>query len=94
MGGKSNSIKTIFATVFPSIKMIHSTNTQIRQLAVHYVGNKSLDEGVELSEAVMDQPDDDTVEALLKYFLSSIKGEEIYEFCHDSDLELNELFSF
>ena len=74
--------------------MIHSTNTQIRQLAVHYVGNKSLDEGVELSEAVMDQPDDDTVEALLKYFLSSIKGEEIYEFCHDSDLELNELFSF
>ena len=74
--------------------MIHTTNTQIRQLAVHYVGNKSLDEGVELSESVMDQPDDNTVEALLKYFLSSIKGEELFEFSHNSDLDLNELYSY
>jgi len=74
--------------------MIHSINTQIRQLAVHYVGNKSLEEGIEFSESVMEQPDDATIEALLKYFLSSIKGEELFEFYHESDLELNELFSF
>ena len=46
--------------------MIHSLNTQIRQLAVHYVGNKSLEEGIEFSESVMEQPDDATIEALLK----------------------------
>ena len=49
--------------------MIHSLNTQIRQLAVHYVGNKSLEEGIEFSESVMEQPDDATIEALLKYFI-------------------------
>ncbi len=74
--------------------MIHTTSTQIRQLTIHFVGNKSLEEGIEFSEGALEQPDDDTVEALLKYFLSSIKGEEIYEFMHESDLELNELYNF
>ncbi len=74
--------------------MIHSINTQIRQLAIHFVGNKSLEDGIELSESVIEQPDDKTIEALMKYFLSSIKGEELYEFNHESDLELNELFSY
>lgn len=76
------------------ITMIHTINTQIRQLAVHFIGNQSLEEGIEFSESVIEQPNDETVEALMKYFLSSIKGEEIYEFTHESDLELNEVFTF
>jgi len=74
--------------------MIQSNNSQIRQLAVHYVGNQSLGEDVEFSESVMEQPDEATIESLMKYFLSSIKGEELYEFFHESDLELNEVFSY
>lgn len=74
--------------------MIHSTDAQIRQLAIHFIGNKSLDEGIEFSEAPLEQPDEKTIDALMKYFLSSFKGEELYEFNHEADLELNELYSY
>lgn len=58
------------------------------------VRNKSLDEGINFSNDVTALDDENTVQVLLKYFLSSFTGNELYRFNHETDIELNEAFSF
>lgn len=69
--------------------MIRFVSTQIHKIIVHQVGNKSLDEGVVLSEQELATEDQLLKEILLKYFLSSFTGAELFTFTHEAEIDLN-----
>ena len=73
--------------------MIQFDNSNIASLAVHYVGNKTLDEGIELSECLVLIDDEDFLNITKRYFLSSFSGNEMYNFHNDVGLEQNEIFT-
>lgn len=73
--------------------MPDSSQSNIQSLVVHQIGNKSSDEGIRLSQELQ-FVDDSVSEALLTYFLSHIKNDELYNLYHDSNLELNEIYTY
>ena len=72
--------------------MIDYTHTGISQFITHFVGNKSREEGVQLSEET-NETDEASTEYLLTYFLSAFKNVEPYAFNHNIGLEYNEIYS-
>lgn len=64
----------------------------ITQMIVHWVGNKSKDEGVRLSSEpiVFDSISDDLTQLVEKSFLT----EDCYQFYFESSLELNPVYTF
>jgi hypothetical protein len=73
--------------------MKNTDNSQIVEIAVHHVGNKTGDEFYDLSNHTIDT-DDNLKDLLAIYFCSSFKSDEYYNFYHDSDLGLNEVFVY
>lgn len=68
--------------------MIYAENTSLQAVSLHIVGNKSLDEGVFLSESSM--PIVESLRPVLtQYFTSSFKSDERFCFFHHSGLEFN-----
>ncbi len=59
---------------------------------VHFVGNKHLDESLQLSQDIINQKDGRMMAVLQKYFLSSLKGEETFRFKHAESLAQNEIY--
>lgn len=68
--------------------MIYSENTALQAACLHIVGNKSFDEGVQLSGGLM-QLDPSIRPLLTRYFIQSFKSDERYAFFHHSGLEFN-----
>ena len=73
--------------------MIYTEYTKIKKCIVHSVGNKSEDEGIYLSDDTIEL-DDLTSQTLQKYLLGQVVSEGYCEFWHESQLHLNELYSF
>jgi len=74
--------------------MIDFTSVQLEQVVIHQVGNRLRDEYLKISSGVVEIEDTETINYLLKYFLSSFNDNEIYNFTHSSEIELNEIYSF
>lgn len=74
--------------------MIDFTSVQLEQIAIHQVGNKLRDEGLNVSSENVDVEDSETINYLLKYFLSPFDNNEVYNFTHPSELNLNEIYFF
>ncbi|WP_020528481.1 nucleoid-associated protein [Flexithrix dorotheae] len=73
--------------------MIDFKNTEIEQLAVHYVGNPAQDQPLKLSNEPLRFSDDMVYNLLINYFFKPFKSEEVYQFHHDDDISLNEVFA-
>lgn len=73
--------------------MIQFDNIEILKLAVHQVGNKILDEGVQFSARLADIEDETLINLIKRYFLSSFSGNEIYNLYNSVGLEQNEIFA-
>ena len=73
--------------------IINNYDTQIESLAIHWVGNKTNDDGTILAKSDI-KLTEGISSALLKYFISSIKHEELYRFTHNSDVKMNEVYSY
>lgn len=71
---------------------MQSDYSEINIIAVHKIGNKANEEGVRLSNAII-EPSEDTKELLTHYFVSPFKSDEYFNFYHDINLEMNEVFS-
>lgn len=71
---------------------IDFTEIEIQNLITHWVGNKTREEGIDLSkkESVID---DETKLHLLNYFLLPIKQEEFFSFAHSEKLDMNEVYT-
>lgn len=65
----------------------------ISRLSIHKVGNKSENEYIFLSQANL-QVSEDILQLLSSYFLAPFKSEEFYQFYHDSNLSLNEVYTY
>jgi hypothetical protein len=74
--------------------MIDFGKAAIKKLAIHKVGNKLLDDGVKLSNVIVDTEKSEVLrKALTTYFFSSFKDPAFYHFHHVSSLDLNEIYS-
>lgn len=74
--------------------MIDFTQIQFEGIFIHQVGNKLRDEGLKISSKDISFADDNTESYLLKYFLSPFNNNEVYNFSHPSELDLNEIYVF
>lgn len=73
--------------------MINLSNTKIDKICMHYIGNKSKNEGVKLSSNLL-FVDAFLESILIKYFLSSFKQNELYEFYHETHIKYNETYNY
>ena len=73
--------------------MIYCEKSALKYVIVHIVGNKSFNENViySASETILDE---DLSGVLNMYYLQSFKTEKYYQLCHESDLELNEVYTY
>ncbi|RMZ59709.1 nucleoid-associated protein [Chryseobacterium nematophagum] len=71
---------------------IDFTEVELCKIITHHVGNKLRDEKYFLSqeESLIEN---ETKNYLLKYFLSSVRNEELYKFSHTVDIDLNNIYS-
>lgn len=74
--------------------LFNYTNAKLSKLAIHFVGNKNLNERIQLSNSEVTDLSKDIDSALVNYFLSGFKSYELFNFRHESDLKLNNAFSF
>ena len=65
----------------------------IEQISVHRVGNKANEEGMVLTADPL-QLEWQLTDALQLYFKAPLKTQEFYKLYHESELELNEVYSF
>ena len=73
--------------------MIDTNKIKIERICMHYVGNKTKEEGLKLSTSTLNI-DNHLEEVLVKYFLSSFKQNEYYNFYHDTNLKYNEVYNY
>lgn len=67
--------------------------TNIDSIVVHKVGNKTNEDSIVFSNSCL-EVDENLEQILSVYFLSHFKPDEQYHFHHDTDLNLNETYSF
>lgn len=73
--------------------MLDVSNVSLKNIIVHNIGNKHLEERLTLSKGILRLEEDIIKELLLKYFLSPFKRPVYYNFSHESNLELNDVFA-
>jgi len=75
--------------------MIDHTNSNIEQVSVHHVGNKTNEQELTLSKTLLDISDEKATELLSKFFLSPFSAPEFYSFTFSNqDFTLNPLFIY
>lgn len=73
--------------------MITYLDAYISTNSLHFVGNKIADEGISLSKNTI-VIDHKLEQSLISYFLTPFDSEEFYQFHHESDLTLNEVYTY
>lgn len=73
--------------------MIDLENSQLIDSAIHRVGNKSADDGCIFSKQSL-QLNEHLTQVLSRYFLTPFKSEEYFHFYHDTNLNLNEVYTY
>lgn len=73
--------------------MINTQSSLLIHLAVHYVGNKTNEEGINLSKKLLKLQDEGLEGILMKYFLSPFKNNEFFHLYDESDLTRNEMYT-
>jgi len=73
--------------------MIDIISASISKMTLHRVNNKLLGDGMQFSKTTFPF-ENSLMEILINYFLSPFKSNEYFNFYHDSDLNLNEVFVY
>lgn len=74
--------------------MFDFSTTKLSRIAVHNVGNASREEGLVSSHDEMKIESEMIRDLLLRYFLSPFKETQLYHLTHDSDIRLNEIYTY
>lgn len=74
--------------------MIDISNAKILSLAIHEVGNKSKDEKLILTDVISTINNNITEQYIKKYFFSSFNFDLSYQFYHESEISLNEIYTY
>jgi len=67
--------------------------TSIKNIIVHNIGNKLREEEIQISKSLL-KVDNPVKELLLKYFLSPFTSNEYYNLHHESEVQLNEVYTY
>lgn len=73
--------------------MFSFTETELREIVVHHVGNKQNDESLDISKNTLSL-DETVVQLLEQYFLMPFKDDKFYQFFHDSDISQNAVYHY
>lgn len=73
--------------------MLDFSEAELSRLAIHQVGNKSNEEGIIISEQEV-VINGSIAPLLTTYFTKPFKAEEFYNFNHETDLKLNEVYTY
>ncbi|MDP4266467.1 MAG: nucleoid-associated protein [Bacteroidota bacterium] len=73
--------------------MIDLSNIKFEKVVIHKVGNYQKDEGINLSKGEITF-NEEIKGVLMKYFLTPFKSEEYYNLYHESDLKMNEVYTY
>lgn len=76
------------------VTKIDVSSAQLDAVVIHRVGNRSRDEGIKLSERVVNSSDQLDEAILRNYLLTLAQGSEEFEFHHESDIDLNAIKKF
>nr|HPI31598.1 nucleoid-associated protein [Bacteroidales bacterium] len=63
------------------------------RIVVHFIGNKSVDEGVKLSKKIINT-DEELRFILSDFFTNSFKSAELFNLYHQGDLKFNEVYGY
>ncbi len=74
--------------------MFDFSEASIQSLAIHKVGSKANDGTLVLAQSLIQIPDEEVISLLKTYFLSPFKQPEFYSFAHETDLNMNEVYSY
>ncbi len=74
--------------------MIDFTQIQFHGIFIHHVGNKLRDEGLTIASKDISFANKETNTHLLKYCLSPFNKNEVYNFTHTTELDLNEIYLY
>jgi hypothetical protein len=72
---------------------IKYNSADLKSLVIHKVGNKNNDEPMLLSKSETSLQEDDNL-VLSNHFLSAFKQPEFFQFFHETELELNEVYVY
>ena len=70
------------------------SNARLIKLAIHFIGNKQNGEVLFTTNSIEEELSKELKDILSNYFLSSYKTLETYNFWHESELELNDVYNF
>ena len=73
--------------------MTDFSEADLTGLAIHQIGNKSMDEGMILSQQEVSL-NGAIAPLLTTYFTKAFKDHEFFNFAHESDLSLNEVYTY
>jgi hypothetical protein len=73
--------------------MIVSDEAAIKSIIVHKVGSQSNDDGIRFSKSAL-STNEHINKLLISYFFTPFKSEEYFQLFHDSDIHLNEVYSY
>jgi hypothetical protein len=73
--------------------MLETEIIKLTSTILHSIGNKTADEGIQFSKSELGL-NENTKQSLLTYFITPFKSEEYFTFHHESDLNLNEVYTY
>ena len=73
--------------------MMFFEDSAIKDISIHYVGNKSTDDGVKLSNKCI-RLKDSIYSLLQNYFVTQFKSDEYYTLFHEAEIDLNEAYAY
>jgi len=73
--------------------MLYYQDAEISKVVVHEVGNRSLEDGVQLSDELA-HTDASSFDVLKEYFFSSFDANQQYHLHHEASIDLNEVYTF
>lgn len=73
--------------------MLDLREARVKAVAIHKVGNKVKEQGFVAAEELY--PMDEQMEGILNdFFLTPFRSEEFFKFAHESDISLNEVYTY
>jgi hypothetical protein len=74
--------------------MLNLDNAKLKKTVVHKIGNKVLEQKIDLSDNILNSEDHpDLSNVLARFFLSSFKDPILYTFTHPTKLDLNDVYT-
>lgn len=74
--------------------MLDFSNAVINSIAIHQVGNKSNEGSLTCSSSLSSVPGTELESLLTTYFLSGFRTPDLFSFHHESDLAMNEIYTY